>query len=96
MMRFQDLFQVQKASGEPVMIGDLSITPQSQAIIVRLPKGALVWNRPTAILVKRGTQVKQIPIVDFTRSLQMGLLGFGVVITIISLVKFARRKEQVP
>ena len=94
-MRFQDLFQVQKASGEPVMIGDLSITPQSQALIVRLPKGAFVWNRPTAILVKRGTQVKQIPIVDFTRSLQMGLLGFGVVITIISLVKFARRKEQV-
>ncbi len=95
-MRFQDLFQVQKASGQPLMIGDLTITPQSQALIVRLPKGAIVWNRPTAILVKRDTQVKQIPIVDITRTLQLGLLGFSVVITIVSLVKFTRRKEQVP
>lgn len=93
MMRLKDLFQWQQVSGQSVTVHDITLTPQSQVLIVRFPLGACVWHRPTAVLVKQDQQVRQIPIVDITRILQLGLLGFSVLITIVSVIKFARRKE---
>ncbi len=96
MRRFNDLVQWQKASGQSVVVHDLTLTPQSQVLIVRFPWGACVWHRPTAIQVERNGRVEQLPIVDLTRIIQLGLVGLGVVIiTIVSFVQFARRKENV-
>lgn len=95
-MRLKDVFQVQTVSGQPVTVESITVTPQSQAIIVRLPNGGFVWHRPTAILVERDGTVKRFPIVDITRSLQLGLLGFSLVLSIVSLVKFSQRKERKP
>lgn len=44
MTRLKDQFQVQTVVGQPVIVGDITVTPQSQAIIVRLPIGGFVWN----------------------------------------------------
>jgi len=93
-MRFKDLFQVQTVLGQPVTVNSITVTPQSQALIVRLPIGGFVWNRPTAILVERDGIVKHFPLVDITRILQLWLLGFSLVLSIVSLVKFSQRKER--
>ncbi len=62
MIRLKDYIQVQTGVGQPVIAGDTIVTPQFQALIVRLPIGGFVWNRPTAILVEQGGQAKHIPI----------------------------------
>ena len=95
-MRLKDMFQVQTVSGQPVTVESVTVTPQSQALIVRLPIGGFVWNRPTAILVERDETAKRFPIVDITRVLQLWLLGFSLVLSIVSLVKFSQRKERRP
>ena len=95
-MRLKDLFQVQTVSGQPVTVDSTTVTPQSQALIVRLPIGGFVWNRPTAILVEQDKAEKRFPIVDITRILQLLLLGFSLMLSIVSLVKFSQRKERRP
>jgi hypothetical protein len=95
-MRLKDVFQVQTVSGQPVTVESLTVTPQSQALIVRLPIGGFVWNRPAAILVEQNGTAKRLPIVDSTRVLQLWLLGFSLVLSIVSLVKFSQRKERRP
>ncbi len=94
MTRLKDQFQVQTVVGKPVIVGDISVTPQSQAIIVRLPIGGFVWNRPTALLVEQDGQARRIPIRDLTRILQLGLLGFCVVLSIVRLMKFFNERSS--
>ena len=81
-----------ESSAEPVTVGDITVTPQSKALIVRLSKGGFVWNRPTAVLVERDGRARRIPIVDITRILQVGLLGLAVLAASGSLLRFRRRK----
>src|SRR5215469_6525212 len=96
MRRFNDLVQWHKASGQSVVVHGLTLTPQSQVVIVRFPWGAYVWHRPTAVLVERNGRVEQLPIVDLTRIIQLGLVGLAVVIiTIFGFVQFAQRKGKV-
>lgn len=93
-MRLKDLFQVQTFLGQPVIVENITVIPQSQALILRLPIGGFVWHRPTAVLVERDGATKRVPIVDITRILQLGLFGFSVVLSILSLVKFSQRKGE--
>ena len=95
-MRLKELFQVQTVSGQKVVVESLTVTPQSQALMVRLPIGGFVWNRPAAILVEQNGTAQRLPVVDITRILQLGLLGFSLVLSIVSLVKFSQRKERRP
>ena len=91
--RLKDRFQLQTGKGLPVTAGDVTVTPQFQALVVRLPIGGFVWKRPTAILVEQGDQAKWLPVTDITRILQLWLLGFSLVLFIVSLIKFSQRKE---
>jgi uncharacterized spore protein YtfJ len=92
-MWFKDQFQVHTVVGQPVIVGDTTVTPQSQALIVRLPIGGFVWNRPTAVMVERDGQVQRIPIKDSTRIFQLLIFGCSVVLSILSLMKLFQRKE---
>jgi hypothetical protein len=96
MARLEDVIQWQTISSSPVTVGDVAVTLQSQALTVHWPFGGFVWNRPVAILVERGgpRSVERIRVVDVTRMVQLGLLGFSLVLTIAILAKSARRKEQ--
>jgi hypothetical protein len=87
-----DRLGVREASAEPVTVGDVTVTPRSKALVVRLPKGGLVWNRPTAVLVERDGQARRIPIVDVTRILQVGLLGLAVLAGSVGLLGVRRRR----
>jgi hypothetical protein len=71
-----------RVSTEPVTVGDVTVTPRARALVVRLPRGGFVWNRPTAVMVERAGQVKRIPVIDVTRILQLGLFGLGLAIAL--------------
>lgn len=73
----------QTRAGEAVTAGGVTVIPQAQALTVRLPFGGFVWNRPVAVLVQRGRQTERIPIIDMTRVVQVGLVGLGLVFSII-------------
>jgi hypothetical protein len=70
----------QEASGAPVTLGDITVTPQPRALVVRLPQGGLVWNRPTALTVERAEAKWRVPVVDVTRLLQLALLALAAAI----------------
>jgi hypothetical protein len=69
---------VRDASAEAVTVHGVTVTPRSRALVVRWPNGKLVWNRPIAVLVEHGGQIRRVPIVDVTRMLQVGLVGVAV------------------
>lgn len=94
MVQCKEIARWQTLSGEPVTIGDVTITPQAQALIIRLPFGGLVWNRPVAVLVERGGQTRRIPIIDVTRAVQLGLLGFGLAFALFMLLTQRGEKRK--
>jgi hypothetical protein len=71
-----------EAPAEPVRVGEVTVTPLARALVVRLPWGGFVWNRPTAVTVERAGAVRRVPVVDVTRVLQLGLLGLGLAIAV--------------
>ena len=89
----EKMLQWQTHSGEPVTIGDATITPQSQALTLRWPNGGFVWNRPLAILVKRDGYTERIPIVDVTLVAQAALLGLTVTVSLGILMLSALRRR---
>ena len=86
----QGPFQFQLRSGEPVTLGDVTITPQARALSLRWPNGGFVWNLPVAILAERGGETERIPIVNVVLVAQIAFLGLalgtGFVFLILSLV----------
>jgi hypothetical protein len=92
--QLKDFIQLQTTSGDPQTIGDATITPQSQALIVRFPFGGFVWNRPVAVLVDRNGQTERIPIVDVTRIAQLSVLGLTLAFSIIIAAFAARRRSK--
>jgi hypothetical protein len=94
MRSVMDMLGAREASAEPVTVDDVTVTPRSRALVVRLPQGGFVWNRPTAVLVEQHGQVRRVRIVDLTRILQMGLLGLVVLTTSVSLLGFRRQTGE--
>ena len=88
-----DVFQRQTHLGAPIAVGDVTITPQSQALTVRWPHGGWVWQRPVAVLVARDGETERIPIVDVTRVAQLGLLGLSVVLAVLTAVGALRERR---
>ena len=78
-------FQWQTFSGGQVTVGDVTLTPESRALIVRWPKGGLVWVRPVALVVERGEEQERALIADVTRELQLGLLGLAIIAALLAL-----------
>ncbi|MGA9348035.1 MAG: hypothetical protein WBW48_04430 [Anaerolineae bacterium] len=94
MARFKEMLRWRAISGDKVTVGDVTVTPQSRALIIRWPHGGLVWNRPGAVLVERGEQTERIPIVDVTRMAQLGLLGLSLVFSMVIFVLSIRRRRD--
>jgi hypothetical protein len=94
MMHGAGIVQLRTVSERPAQAYDITVTPQSQALIVRLPFGGLVWRRPTAVLVERAGQTSRIPIVDVTRVIQL-LLGVTTLVFWVAVrIRSSRRKEK--
>jgi hypothetical protein len=89
-----DMFQRQTLLGKEITVGDITVTPQSQALTLRWPGGGWVWNRPIAVLVERGGNAERVPIIDVTRMAQVGLYGLGLCLTVLTLLISARRRRS--
>jgi hypothetical protein len=94
MSKLKDVIQWQTVSGEELAVGDVSLTPQSQALTIRWPKGGFVWNRPVAVLVERGGRTERISIVDVTRIAQVTFLGLGISFAVVGLMLSIRRRRD--
>ncbi len=94
MAKFKELIQQQTTSGQPVTAGNVTVTPQAWAITIRCPFGGLVWNRPVAVLVQREEETERIPIVDITRSVQLGLLGLGLIFAMLAFVLTRSKRKR--
>lgn len=92
MTRLKQLIQWESTWGDKITIGHTTITPQSQALMIRWPNGGFVWNRPIAILVERKGQTERIPIIDVTRLAQLQLWGFALLFAIV--IYLSSRKDK--
>ena len=80
------LIQKETRTGVPITVGERTITPQSEAVSVRLPFGGLVWNRPTAVHITQNNQTITVPITDPTRQALWALAGVGVVVSLLAWI----------
>jgi hypothetical protein len=77
-----DIAWAQEAPAAPVTLGDVTVTPRTRALVIRLPQGGFVWNRPTALTVQQAGTVRHLPVVDVTRLLQLALLALAAAIAV--------------
>jgi len=90
-----DLVQFTTTASGPITIGNVTVTPRSSAVVIRLPIGGFVWNRPTGITVRRGDVTEDIPIRDVTRIVQLVLLGMTALMLIAgSLIGSTTRRRH--
>jgi hypothetical protein len=75
--------QWQIKDGQPVLVGEQKVTPQTQVLTLRFPFGGFVWNRPVAVLVEENGRSQRLPIPDVTR---MILLAVAVVSTAVVIM----------
>ena len=67
-----------RATGPAVLAGGYRITPECQALVVRLPIGALVRNRAVAVTVERDGQVRRVRIPDVAGIAPVVLFGLAL------------------
>jgi hypothetical protein len=90
----EPLIDWQKRRGETITVGDVRVTPESQALTVRWPQGGLVWNRPMAIWVHRNGEQRRIPILNITRAIVWGLYATVVLIGIGLMLRAAKETGE--
>ena len=76
------LLQKEIRIGHPVTVGERTITPQSQFVMVQFPFGGFVWHRPTAVLITENNQTTTIPIPDPTRLTLWMFMGITVLVSL--------------
>lgn len=67
------LIERRTTTGPTVVVGNVRATPEARVVIVRLPFGGFVWNRPSAVVVERDGRVERMRIVNVTRLAQIAL-----------------------
>jgi len=93
MTAFSRFIRLETQAGAPVTRGAITVTPQSQAVVVDLRFFRFVWNRPIGVWVDRGGPVERVPVVDVTRFATWGLIGISLVFSVI-ITMAVRRKES--
>jgi hypothetical protein len=94
MAGLKDTVQLQTVLGEPITVGGVTVTPQSQALSFRWPNGGIVWNRPIAVLVDQDGETERLRIVDVTRVIQLGVIGLSFVLAIFAFTRSTRRRRE--
>ena len=84
------------SSGQPVTAGGITLTPLSQALVVRTPFLGWVWNRPVAVLVEGEGASQRIPVVDVTRLVQLSLVALSAACWIAFFLFQQRRRTVAP
>jgi hypothetical protein len=93
-MQTGEVVQLLKRSGSPVRVGGFTLTPQSEALVLRWPRGGLIWNRPVAVTVEQDGQQERLPVTDVTRLIQVGLLFLTLAVSVVGWTVSMRRKDS--
>ncbi len=94
MMRLGEVVQWTTRSGNKLLLGEVTVTPRSQALVIRFPRGGWVWNRPKEMVVERNGQTECIPIADVTRTVRLALLALTLVLAIFISARNHRRRRS--
>jgi hypothetical protein len=94
MPNLRDFIRLETQTGEPLISGEVTVTPQSQAVIIRWPQGGWVWNRPIGVIVDRNGQTERRPIVDVTRYATWTFTGLTLLFSVIITLVAANRRSK--
>lgn len=94
MLSLRPFIQIETQTSELLTVGDTIITLQSQALIVRWPRGGFVWNRPIGVIADRGGQTQRLPVVDVTRCITWSLAACTLLFSVIIALVAARHRSQ--
>ena len=94
MAKLKDMIRLETHTGTPRQVGDVSITPQSQALAVLGKQWGYVWNRPVAVMVEQGGEMRRMPVVDVTRWVVWGLYLLAFLFTIKALMSSKKRRVE--
>lgn len=86
----------QTSAGEPVTAGDIKVYPVARSYRLNFPSGygGIVWNRPRSVIVEDAMGRRQIiPIHDYTRRMQIGILASGLIVALLSWLVFRNAKS---
>jgi hypothetical protein len=85
-MALGDILRWEKVSGEPIVLDDVRLTPQSRVLSVKFPNGAYVWNRPVSVIVERGARRETVVVPDVTFWTNVVLICTIVLVPILFLI----------
>jgi hypothetical protein len=80
MTKLTDFIQLKTVLGTAVSTSQHTLTPESQALIIKFPYGGFVWQRPTAVLVQQGEHTQRYPITDVTRLATWSVLAASLLL----------------
>lgn len=87
--------QIETRAGEPVIAGGNVLIPMAKVLRVQLPglpAGGLIWNRPSAVVVRDAAGQEQVLTVrDVTRQAQWTLLGGALALLLAARLLRRRR-----
>jgi hypothetical protein len=89
-----ELIKLTTTTSQSVTIGEITLTPEAHALVVRLPFAGFVWNRPSAVLVERGGQFERLHIINLSRVAQICLIAATLLFVLLSQEQMAWRKEM--
>ena len=87
-------FTWRTSSGDTIVRHGVAVTPLSQALAFRCPRGGCVWNRARALVVERDGEKRRIPVVDVTRLIQLALYGLSVVFVLVGISRMVRQRRD--
>jgi hypothetical protein len=91
MAKGRNPLEIRKMSGDPIVTGDVRVTPVSWSLVGRWPLGGFVWSRPFALDVEEGGQIRRVPIVDVTRLVQVSLAALTLCSALSLMIRLRNR-----
>lgn len=85
----EKIWQWEIQNGQPITVGEVTVTPQAQVLALRLPcdrfavAGGFVWNRPAAVLVEENGRIQRLPIPDVTRMVVLATVAVSTAVTLM-------------
>lgn len=93
-MRLGSLVEWRESAGSAATVADTTITPLARSLVVRWPRGGVVWSGPAAITVEREGRSERIPIVNVNRRILWALRLSAAVLIATWIAQDRRRKES--
>lgn len=71
--------------GDPIEVGEVTVTPRARALPVRLANVAWVWSTPAAVRIERHGRITYQPILDLTGIALLAIVGGAVVMGALAM-----------